>query len=236
MRQGSEASSLPPVVVLVTDPRFSLERTREVIRSSAAALGPGRLLVQLRDKERGTHEALLSVAHALREVTLEVGARFVVNGPLSVARAARADGLHVAGALAHDLVAMAAEARDALGANAFVSAPAHDDDDVRRASEAGLTAALVSPIFSTPGKGAARGLAALTAARAIVDAMRRVPPLLLYALGGVTAADAEGCARAGADGVAAIRSLFDAPMASAAARALAAPFARLPVAVGRDEC
>jgi thiamine-phosphate pyrophosphorylase len=48
----------------------------------------------------------------------------------------------------------------------------------------------------------------------------------LYALGGITADRAGGCAKAGADGVAVIRALLDAADPARAARALYDPWDR----------
>jgi len=215
-----------PRVVLVTDPRYGLEHTARVIRWSAAALGPGRLLVQLRDKESGEGE-LVALARALRDVTREVDARFVVNGLVAFAEAVGADGVHLpstgrfAGAT---LGSRIAAARTLLGDGAVITTGAHDDVELRAADLAGATAALVSPIFETPGKGAARGVAAIASARAVVDASRRTPVMLVYALGGVTPESAASCRDAGADGVAVIRALCEASDESAvraAARALA---------------
>ena len=197
-------------VVLITEPRHGLRRTAEVIRGAALALGPDRLVVQLRDKA-ASPAALLDVARALRGVTRDVRAQLIINGSPSVARAVGADGVHLpseAGAAPATLASRIAAAREWLGREAVVTTAAHDDAEVRAALEAGATAALVSPIFASPGKGPARGVAALASARAIVDASRRSPRLLVYALGGVTRARAPDCANAGADGVAVIRALY----------------------------
>jgi thiamine-phosphate pyrophosphorylase len=72
---------------------------------------------------------------------------------------------------------------------------------------------LVSPIFDTPGK-VPRGVEALRTARA----MR--PDVSLFALGGINAANAMTCYRAGATGVAVMRALLDAADPAAVARAL----------------
>lgn len=201
-----------PDVVLVTDPHRGIARTIAVVTEAGRHLGPGRLAVQLRDKE-SADDVVLAHARALREASRAVGALLVVNVGLGrsvqVARLCGADGVHVPNASAADVVVV----RTALGSGAFVSAAAHDDEAMTRALEAGVTAALVSPIFETagPGKAAPRGTSALTRARAIVDAARRAPPLLIYALGGIDAANAAACRAAGADGVAAIRALYDDP-------------------------
>ena len=203
------AREAPPIVVLVTDPRYDLTQTSTTIREAAAALGGRRVLVQLRDKE-ATSESLLAQAHALRLVTREVGARLVVNGPLAIARHSGADGVHLPGRRSASTIERAcAAAREHLGHLALVTVAAHDDDDVRNAALAGASAVVVSPIFATPGKGTPRGIAALSTARATADAARHDPPLAIYALGGVTGANAAACIEAGADGVAAIRALYE---------------------------
>ena len=220
---------MTPRVVLVTDPRLGLERTTHVVRWAAAALGPHRLLVQLRDKQ-SAEAARARTARALREVTREAGALFVINDCLALAHSVGADGVHLpsvpADVVGATLASRVAAARELLGEGAFITTATHDDDELRAAERAGATAALVSPIFPTPGKGPARGVAAIASARAIVDASRRAPALLVYALGGVTPGAASACYEAGADGVAAIRALFDAHAhgeAGVAAVALALP-------------
>jgi thiamine-phosphate pyrophosphorylase len=203
-----------PAVVLVTDPAFSMARTIDVVRAAGEALREGGLLVQHRDKT-SAREAYVRDARLLLAAARSAGARFVVNGDANVAREIGADGAHVPGG------ASVRAARAALGGAAFVSAAAHDDDDVRRAIDEGATAVLVSPIFASPGKGPPRGLAAIASARAIVDARGR--DLLVYALGGVDASRAASCIDAGADGVAVIRALLgdDVGDPRAAAAALA---------------
>ena len=106
--------------------------------------------------------------------------------------------------------------REALGEAsdfAWRSSPAHDDEDVRRAARAGATAVFVSPIFESPGK-AARGVEAIRRARELA------PALILVALGGIDEESAPACRAAGADGVAVVRALLDAPDPERVARSL----------------
>ncbi|AKV02225.1 Thiamin-phosphate pyrophosphorylase [Labilithrix luteola] len=214
-----------PRLVLVTDPRYTIDHVVAVTRAAGRAVGPGRLLVQLRDKVNAP-DHVVAVARALREATHAVEALFLVNGSVEIAKAVGADGVHVPSG------GSVAGARHELGASAFVSAPAHDDQDVGRAIEEGASAVLVSPIFATPGKGAPRGASALTAARALADRASSATAasgdgLLVYALGGVEVERAASCAEAGADGVAVIRALLDLSgdgRISAAARVMTAPF------------
>lgn len=204
-----------PTVVLITDPAWPLAHVARTIEGAAEALARGRLLVQLRDKAAEPRR-LADGARALRAVTRRVGAPLVVNAAtpeaLRIAIDSGADGAHV------PCRALAA-ARGVLGARAWISVPAHSDDDVERALGEGATAALVSPIWSTPGKGPPRGVGALASARALAGRALRV-----YALGGVDASRVDACAEAGADGVAVIRALLAAADPAIVARRLDAAF------------
>lgn len=210
------ASGRSPTVILVTDPKWPFARIERAIEAASSALPPGALLVQLRDKVASSM-ALRTIAQTLRVVTSRVAARFVLNAPepvaLGIAIDVGADGVHVPCA-GHAI----AEAKRTFGETGWISTPAHTDEDVVTAAREGVTAVLVSPIWQTPGKGPARGTAALVSARA------RAERVLVYALGGVDGARAASCAEAGADGVAVIRALLDADDPGDAARVLDAPF------------
>jgi thiamine-phosphate pyrophosphorylase len=169
---------------------------------AVAALSAGaraRLAVQLRDPELPS-AALLAVGLRLREATRAVGARLVVNDRLDLARLLGADGVH----LGRRSVSVA-DARSFLGAGAWISVACHAVDEVVAAGRAGADAAVLSPIFASPGKGPPLGLEALAAARARLDAAG-LEAVALLALGGVDAERAGACFAAGADGVAAIRA------------------------------
>lgn len=213
------------VVILVTDSHVDLAITIEIVRAAARALGARRLLVQLRDKENGP-VVIRTAAQALRDVTRAVGALFVVNGATSIAHDVGADGVHLPWDRGGALGLRVASARRLLGEHIIVTAAVHDDDEVRAAVEGGVTGVLVSPIFATPGKGPPRGVEALHAARAIVEAAESKWRPRVYALGGVDVENVATCAGAGADGVAVVRALYGAGAsgAGAVASALAAPF------------
>lgn len=218
-----------PVVIFVTDSHVELEHTVEIVRAVASALGPGRLLVQLRDKENGP-VVIRTAAQALRDVTRAVDALFVVNGATSIAHDVGADGVHLPWDRGGAVVARVASARRLLGEHIIVTAAVHDDDEVRAAIEGGVTGILVSPVFATPGKGSPRGVEALQSARAIVEAAQSKWRPRVYALGGVSPDNVSQCAAAGANGVAVIRALYDAGISGSAAtaRALAAAFNAAP--------
>ncbi|HEY4016959.1 MAG TPA: thiamine phosphate synthase [Polyangiaceae bacterium] len=213
-----------PRVVLVTDPAFGDDGIARAVAEAAAALPPGWLCVQLRDKAR-TRTGLRLFGARLRNITRSLGARLVINGDAVVARDVGADGVHFgAGAGAPS------DARRICGVGVWVSVAAHSDEDIHAAIGSGADAVLVSPVFaSRPSSSAApaktgRGTVALEKARAAVDRAER--GLLVYALGGVTAATARRCIDAGADGVAVIREILGNAEPYRAARALHDALAR----------
>jgi thiamine-phosphate pyrophosphorylase len=157
-----------------------------------------RFAVQLRDPELPTR-ALLDLGIRLREATRALGAALVVNDRLDLALAVGADGVH----LGRRSVTVG-DARAILPAGTWISASCHALADVVRAAEEGVDAAVLSPIFASPGKGRALGVEALCEARAALDV--RGSTTSLVALGGVTAENAEACFAAGAGAVAAIRA------------------------------
>ncbi|RYE93870.1 MAG: thiamine phosphate synthase [Myxococcales bacterium] len=141
--------------------------------------------------------ALLRWGQTLRQV-LGDDVPLIVNDRLDVAHALGAAGVH----LGRQSVGVG-EARALLGPGCWVSRACHDLDELALASREGADAALLSPVFASPGKGAPLGLDAVRAAAA------SLPRLALYALGGVDAASAPGCLQAGARGVAVVRAALD---------------------------
>jgi thiamine-phosphate pyrophosphorylase len=192
---------MPPRVLQITA-RGVLPETDLFARLGAlAGLPPAAracFAVQLRDPEL-TARALLDLGVRLRETTRALGAALVVNDRLDLALAIGADGVH----LGRRSVTVE-DARALLPAGAWISASCHDLADVVRAAEDGADAAVLSPIFASPGKGRALGVEALHQARAALDA--RSSATSLVALGGVDAENAAACFAAGAGGVAAIRA------------------------------
>lgn len=212
-----------PKLIIVTDPGYPDDVIVRAIEAVASVLAPGAVGVQLRDKTRDI-VSLRLLASRLRVLTRAKGAMLFINGDARLARDVAADGVHLGGG------AMSiAEARSVCGANAWVSIAAHSDDAVRAAVREGANAALVSPIFPTTSGALAsearvriprpkqpRGVEALESARAIAQGK-----IALYALGGVTAANARDCVESGADGVAVIRAILGSEDPATEARAFA---------------
>ncbi len=196
-----------PRVLQITDtaalPESALFRRLEAL---AALPEPARraFAVQLRDPDL-PGRALLALGARLREATRALGAALVVNDRIDLALALGADGLH----LGRRSVTVA-DARSLLPEGTWISVACHDVPDVARAAALGADAAVLSPIFASPGKGPPIGVDALRAAQ------EAAPGIQIVALGGVDRAGAEACFAAGADAVAAIRAdlaalLLDAP-------------------------
>lgn len=164
-----------------------------------------RVAIQLRDRTR-TDEELRPLAGRLREITARHRASLIINRRVALARSIGADGVHVGrSSLRHVR---------AVWPSIWLSAPTHSDDEVREACADGADAVLVSPIFSTPDKGEARGLGAVRSACGIAGRT------VVVALGGIGVDDAGPCFEAGADAIAVIRALQYAYDPAAVARAL----------------
>ncbi len=169
--------------------------------------------LQYRNKSAGAAQRAAE-ARALRELCRAGGVPLIVNDDLELALASDADGLH----LGRDDGALAA-ARPRLGAR-LLGASCYDRIELARAAvAAGADYVAFGSVFRSATKpGAVRApLALFGAARAL-----GVP---LVAIGGITLDNATAVIRAGADCVAVISDLFDAPDIAARARAFANLFA-----------
>jgi thiamine-phosphate pyrophosphorylase len=172
---------------------------QEVLRrldavSALAADARARFAVQLRDPQLGGR-ALCAWGHELRERTRAIGAALIVNDRVDLFLALGADGLH----LGRGSIRVADARR--LAGRAWIARSAHDLDEARAAARDGADAVVLSPIFESPGKGPALGLAAVTEARAALPAGTG-----LVCLGGIDRERARACVAAGADAVASIRA------------------------------
>lgn len=149
-------------------------------------------LIQIREKDltaRELFEFTLAVLEVrANDVTALARPKILVNGRADVARVTGADGVHLP----------ASAPRETLP-GLLVARSCHTLDEVKT-SPADLVT--FGPVFDSPGKGPAVGVAALAQA----CKLRRN----VYALGGVNWENAAECMHAGAEGIAGIR-LFQAP-------------------------
>ncbi|WP_341893968.1 thiamine phosphate synthase [Ferrovibrio terrae] len=141
----------------------------------------------------------LALARQIAALCRRQGLVLLVAGDVRLARAVHADGLH----LPQGLIGRAAAARrTGLGQ---VTAAAHDAGAVRRAARAGVDAVLISPVFSTASHPGAAGLGALRFAA--LSMLARHLGLMVYALGGITAASARRLRHIPKKGTAAIQGM-----------------------------
>lgn len=173
----------------------------------AAALRGGVDIVQLREK-RLDDDAIVAAGRVFRRLCDAHGALFIVNDRPDLAAACDADGVH----LGQDDLPLA-EARRLLGPEALIGLSTHSRDEIEAAAGADYIG--VGPVWKTPTKGGhppvGLGLVGLAA---------RIAPVPFFAIGGISAERAREAAAAGAQRIAVVRAIRDAPDPEAAARAL----------------
>ncbi|MGH9757771.1 MAG: thiamine phosphate synthase, partial [Candidatus Acidiferrales bacterium] len=177
-------------------------RTLATIR---AAIACGADWVQIREKDSPAREllALADKAVAMTRETAVAGrkTRILVNDRLDVALAAGAGGVLLGGASV-DAAHVVRFCRSGNAPPEFrVGVSCHGAREALEAEQAGASYIFFGPVFDTPEKrafGAPPGIEELRA----VSSELRIP---VIAIGGVNAANAGECFRAGASGIAAIR-------------------------------
>lgn len=178
-----------------------------------AALNGGAAMLQYRNKAADIALRREQLA-ALRPLCERFDIPLIVNDDVELAREFAADGVHVG---EHD--ASVAAARAALGAQAIVGASCYDDPArAEAAARAGASYVAFGAFFPSSTKPNAR--------RAHLGLLRDAAPLGLprVAIGGITAENARPLIDAGADLVAVVSDVFDAPDPAAAARRYALLF------------
>ena len=194
---------------LITD-RRSLPPGQDLLATVRSALRGGVRAVQLREKDLSAAE-LYPLALALRQLTREFSARLLINDRVDLALAVDADGVHLG---AHSLPVHVV--RQLLGGQRIIGVSTHHADEVHRAAAAGADFVTFGPVYATPSKlayGPPIGLAPLAAICA-------VPPLPVFALGGVSVARLPELRAAGCVHVALIGAILQAVDTEEAARGL----------------
>ncbi len=184
-------------------------RVREPAQVCARVAEVGVRLVQLRMKGLRDADAYALAAQVATELRRR-GALLVVNDRVDLALAVDADGVHVG---AEDLPVSVA--RRLVGPDHIVGASAHDASEATRAVQAGADYLGCGSVFPTHAKDDAtvRGLDVVREVRAATIAP-------IFGIGGVDGSNAGRVIQAGADGVAVVRAIADAPDPAAAAKAL----------------
>lgn len=178
----------------------SSEDFRRILALVAAAVEQGISLIQLREKNLSARTLFQLTAQAAG-ITRGSNTRLLVNDRADIARAARADGVHLT-----TRSLSAAIVRRTFGQELLIGASTHSLTEARAARDDGADFAVFGPIFETPSKqayGPPLGLEKL------IEAASFLKPFPLVALGGITRDNAVATLRAGAAGIAGIRLFSD---------------------------
>ena len=192
-----------------------LADTAALAARTGLALSGGASAIQYRNKA-ASGELKLQQAVALRALCSARGALFIVNDDVELAHAVGADGVH----LGRDDASIAA-ARARLGDAAIIGVSCYDEFE---RAQAAIAAGGDYVAFGSYYPSRVKPAAARPPFRLITEAKARWPHIGVVAIGGITAANAAPLIAAGADAVAVISALYDAPDIALAARELLACF------------
>lgn len=169
-----------------------------IVRGIERACRRGVRLIQLRLPDWPS-DRLARVARTARNLCHDYGAQLLLNADWRLAAVLGLDGVHLPAAVAATL------AQRPLPADCLVGVSCHDAEELAQAARIGADFATLGPLFPTPSHEDAAtlgwdGFEELVAATA----------LPVYALGGMEVDDVDAAQVSGAQGVAAIRALWDA--------------------------
>lgn len=193
--------------------------TERLLRAVRQAAEGGMRALQLRRKD--VPDAVRAAqARALAPLCRELGVVFLINDDWRLALEVGADGAHV-GRDDDSLARIRAEA----GPDLILGGSSYDDlGRARELLDAGADYTPSAPCSPRVKPDTVRApLSVLTEARALVE-QRDAPRPAVVAIGGITPGNVASVAAAGADSVAVITGLFEAPAIRAAAAACAAPY------------
>lgn len=184
-----------------------------------AALTGGADVVQLREKSLRRRE-VERAALTFRRLCATHSALFIVNDDPDLARACKADGVH----LGQDDMPVE-EARAILGPDAIIGLSTHSKEQIAAAAERPVDYVSVGPIWETPTKEGQPGVGLELVSHAAAHAS-----LPFFAIGGIDPSNVAEVVGAGARRLAAVRAIRDAEDPAAAAERLRDAFA----AAGRE--
>jgi thiamine-phosphate pyrophosphorylase len=175
----------------------------------ATVLGAGVDIVQLRMKD-ASDEAIVATGQRFARAAAAHGALFVLNDRPDLVAAAAADGVHVG----QDDMAVSA-ARTIVGPDRLIGLSTHSPAQVDRAADLDVDYIGVGPVHTTPTKpgrpAVGHELVGYAAAHAAVP---------FFAIGGISPENVRSVRSAGAERIAVVRALTEAPDPARAARRL----------------
>lgn len=173
-----------PALLAFTDPKRSGD-----LFALAASLPRGAALVY---RAFGAPDRL-ETARRLRRITWRRGVALLIGADADLARAVRADGVHVPERRAADL--------PRLRGFRLLTVAAHSPHAVARGLALGADAVVISPVFDSVSPSAGRALGVLRTARWVRGAKGAV-----YGLGGINGGNAARAAATGLAGLAAVEA------------------------------
>ena len=176
----------------------------DVVAFARELVAGGVTLIQYRNKQ-GSLRAILSHARELRRVLPE-SVKLIMNDHADLCLAAGFDGVHVG----QDDLSVAG-ARRVCAAPLLVGISTHHLEQVAVAKESSADYIAIGPVFATRTKQDADPVVGLEGVRAA----RQLTQKPLVAIGGITLANCGDVIAAGADAVAVISGLIDAPQPAA---------------------
>jgi thiamine-phosphate pyrophosphorylase len=171
------------------------ERKRGHIEVAQAALDGGARTIQLRDKTASTWQ-MVAWAEKIRRLCDQYRALFIINDRLDVAMAAGAWGVH-----------LGTHARRILGREAVIGASVANVFEATAAQAAGASYVTIGAIYDTqtkPDAGAPIGPHSIVEVKAAVS----IP---VIAIGGIHLKQVAECRKLGADAVAVVSAVTEAP-------------------------
>ncbi len=187
------ALRLPSHYLITPDPEGETTRYLNDLKHSLEA---GARLIQLRAKNCG-RVAFRKLARAASGVCAEFGAKLVLNADPEWVSELGAQGVHLDSRRLHAL------SKRPLGSEFWVGASCHGPEDLEQAYAVGADFAVLSPVQLTASHPGAAAIGWKCFARWVEEAK-----LPVYALGGMAVGDVEMAWHHGAQGIAAIRSLW----------------------------
>lgn len=181
-------------IYLVTSPGENLLAVVE------SALQGGLQILQYREKEAEDCDRIV-LARQLKALCQQYGALFLINDRVDLALAVDADGVHLG---QQDLPI--AVARDLLGSHRIIGRSTTNPEEMAKALDEGADYIGVGPVYATPTKPdkPAAGLA-------YVSYAKEHAPVPFYAIGGIDEDNMGEVITAGADRVAVVRAIMQAP-------------------------
>jgi thiamine-phosphate pyrophosphorylase len=184
---------------VILDPSVRPDRSlTDMLKASAEA---GARIFQYRNKMASMKEAYAD-ASALRKIAFEMGVTLIVNDRCDLALAVDADGVHLGqGDLPYGY------ARTIMGSTKLIGLSTHNMDQVKEAETLKPDYIGFGPIFKPGSKQDHDPVVGIEGLRAV----RSLTALPIFAIGGITVENVGEVMTAGANGVAVISAILDAP-------------------------